>query len=1087
MQRRCLKAVVLSFVIVGLCRAQQVTGDLLVNITDSSGSIVPAATLTLTQSSTSLKFVATSDELGNALYPQLQPGIYTLSVSKTGFQPHSVKDILIQVGQRARVDVRINVGALTETVTVSAAQATLLNAESASAGQVISQKSIVDLPLNGRNFIQLAQLSSGAVPLGIGSSPATGWTGRGDTTLSVAGLRESNVSFLVNGIETRNARFGSSGIRPSVEAIQEFRVQRSTFGAEFGRSAAVINTTIRSGSNELHGSIFEFHRNRVLDATDFFLNRTGRDKPQLKLNNFGTAVGGPLVIPKLYDGRNRTFWFFNYEGFRQRQSSAATATYPSREQLRGNLADDSAGTGLYPLSSALCQQNPRPAKCVDVLDPRTGQPFDDNRILPDRLDPQTQLALEFIPAPNFAVPAGSKDFPEFNTVGTAPLINDWDQFNARLDHQLGQSDQIYGTFAWSDETRISEALRPFGGESFPFSNRLVTATHMHTFSPAIINEFRFGYNRSITFRLSETSYGRDFAREVFGLKNTTDQAIVFGVPNFAVTGFSAIGSIPQVIGAEDENFQFTDNLSITRGRHNLRTGFQISKQNYYQDTNFSGNPTFSFDGRYTGTRGNGLAEFLLGIPFRASGAIGDSSQDMYTSYWAGYIQDDWHIVSNFTLNIGVRYEFSRPPTERNDESLWFSPELGRTLLAGQGIRREIVDPDWNNWAPRIGFAYRPSFLRDTVIRGGAGIYYATDNWNEEQFKGIGPPFFRAQTLEGHPTRPTLFMRDMLPPFTESQSLNPFTFDRLNRTPYLSQWTFGIQRSFRKDFLLEVEYAGSTGQKLPQRRNLNIATLDPTGTVPIQQRVPYPQFGFILMTYNGGWSSYNALTAKLEKRFSNGLYALFSYTWQKSLDLGATDEGSAMSVEQKKWDKGPSTFDVPHRFVASYSYELPFGRGKPFLAGLNGFAGALLGGWQVTGITTFSQGQAQTPTLGIDWLLIGNFSSSRPKIIGDVKAGRSLPDNYVNTSAFEQPRDHIQGNAGRGSIRQPGINNWDLGVVKNNRISERLSMQFRWEMFNAFNHTQFGGANLNMASMNFGKITGTLIGPRRMQVGLKLVF
>jgi hypothetical protein len=1087
MHYRYWKAIVLSLVVVGVCLAQQVTGDLLVNLTDSSGSIVPAATLTLTQSGTSLKFVATSDELGNALYPQLQPGIYTLSISKPGFQPHSVKDILIQVGQRARVDVRINVGALTETVTVSAAQTTLLNAESASAGQVISQKPIVDLPLNGRNFIQLAQLSSGAVPLGIGASPATSWTGRGDTTLSVAGLRESNVSFLVNGIESRNARFGSSGIRPSVEAIQEFRVQRSTFGAEFGRSAAIINTTIRSGSNELHGSVFEFHRNRVLDATDFFVNETGSEKPPLTLNNFGTAVGGPLVIPKLYDGRNRTFWFFNYEGFRQRQSSAPRATYPSREQLRGNLADDSAGTGLFPTNSPFCQQNADSEKCVDVLDPHTGQPFLDNVIPAPMLDAQTQLALEFIPTPNFGVPAGSRDFPEFNTVGTVPLINDWDQFNARLDHQLGQSDQVYGTFAWSDETRIPKALRPFGGESFPLSNRLVTATHMHTFSSSIINEFRFGYNRSRTFRLSETSYGRDFAREVFGLKNTTDQPIMFGVPSFSVTGFSAIGSISQAIGAEDENFQFTDNLSITRGAHNVRTGFQISKQNYYQITNFSGNPSFLFDGRYTGTDDNGLAEFLLGIPSRASGAIGDSIQDMYTTYWAGYIQDDWHIVPNFTLNIGVRYEFSRPPYERNDKSLWFSPELGRIFLAGQGIRREIVDPDWNNWAPRIGFAYRPSFLRDTVIRGGAGIYYSTDNWNEEQFKGMGPPLFQAQTLEGDPTHPNLSMKDMLPSFTASQSLNPFTFDRLNRTPYLTQWTFGIQRSFLKDFLLEIEYAGSTGQKLPQRRNLNIATIDPTGLVPIRDRVPYPQYGFILLTYNGGWSSYNALTAKLEKRFSNGFYGLFSYTWQKSLDLGATDEFSALSVEQKKWDKGPSTFDVPHRFVASYSYELPFGRGKPFLAGLNRFAGALLGGWQVTGITTFSQGQAQTPSVGSDWLRLGSFSTARPNIIGDVEAGRSLPRNYLNPSAFERPREHVQGNAGRGSIRQPGINNWDLGVVKNNRISERLAMQFRWEMFNAFNHTQFGAATLNIASENFGKITTTLIGPRRMQVGLKLIF
>ncbi|HEY6400157.1 MAG TPA: TonB-dependent receptor, partial [Blastocatellia bacterium] len=688
MRYRCWKAIILSLLFVVVCRAQQVTGGLLVNIIDSSGSIVPGAALTLTQNATGLKLVATSDELGNALYPQLQPGTYTLSVSKPGFQPQSVKDILIQVGQRARVDVRINIGALSETVTISAAQATLLNAESASAGQVISQKPIVDLPLNGRNFIQLAQLSSGAVPLGIGVSPASSWTGRGDTTISIAGLRESNVSFLVNGIETRNARFGSSGIRPSVEAIQEFRVQRSAFGAEFGRSAAIINTTIRSGSNDLHGSVFEFHRNAALDATDFFLNRTDREKPPLTLNNFGGAVGGPLMIPKLYDGRNRTFWFFNYEGFRQRQSSAATGTYPSAAQLRGNLADDSAGTGLFPTSLPFCQQNPRPAKCVDVINPFTGQPFPGNVIPAAMLDPQTQLALEFIPAPNVGVPVGSVRFPTFNTIGTVPLINDWNQFNGRMDHQLGQRDQVYGTVAWSDETRIPRALRPFGGESFPLSNRLVTATHMHTFTASIVNEFRFGYNRSRTFRLSETSYGRDFARELFGLKNTTDQSIMFGVPGFSVTGFSAIGSISQAIGAEDENYQFTDNLSVTRGKHNLRTGFQISKQNYYQITNFSGNPSFSFDGRYTGIRSNGLAEFLLGIPFRASGAIGDSIQNMYTTYWAGYVQDDWHIVPSFTLNIGIRYEFSRPPAERDNKSLYFNPETGGIVLAGQGVRSE---------------------------------------------------------------------------------------------------------------------------------------------------------------------------------------------------------------------------------------------------------------------------------------------------------------------------------------------------------------------------------------------------------------
>ncbi|MBO0799006.1 MAG: TonB-dependent receptor, partial [Blastocatellia bacterium] len=676
----------------------------------------------------------------------------------------------------------------------------------------------------------------------------------------------------------------------------------------------------------------------------------------------------------------------------------------------------------------------------------------------------------------------------FNTIGTVPFVNDRDQYNARLDHQVGKSDQIYGTFSWSDETQIRKALQPYGGESYPASNRLVSATHLHTFSLSVLNEFRFGYNKSRTFRLSEGAYGQDFPRDVFGLKNTSDQPIVFGVPVFGVSGYSAIGSLSEAIGAEDENFQFTDNLSIKRGTHNIRTGFQISKQNYLQITNFNGLPSFSFDGRYTGTRGNGLADFLLGIPYIASGAIGDSIQNLYTTYWSGYLQDDWQIVPRLTLNLGLRYEFSRSPRERDNKSLYFSPELGRILMAGQGIRPDIIDPDWNNWAPRIGFAYRPKFLRDTVIRGGAGIYYATDNWNEEQFKVMGPPLFQSQTIEGDLTHPTIFMRDMLPSFEASQDLNPFTFDRLDRTPYVSQWTFGIQRSFHKDYLLEVEYAGSTGQKLPQRRNLNVATLDPTGTVPIRDRVPYPQYSWILLAYHGGWSSYNALTAKLEKRFSNGFYALFSYTWQKSLDLGATDDGTAMSVDMKKWDKGPSTFDVPHRFVASYIYELPIGRGKRLLTGLKGFSNALLGGWQATGITTFSQGQAQTPGLGIDNLQIGSWSSSRPNIIGDVTAGRSLPYHYVNASAFATPAPGVQGNAGRGSIRQPGINNWDLGMDKNNRIGDRLTIQFRWEMFNAFNHTQFGPANLNLASGTaFGQIGGVLIGPRRMQVGLKFIF
>lgn len=1075
--------------------AQTISGDLVVNVVDSSGAAVAGSHLSLFDVETNVKTESATDTFGNALFFQLKPGLYRLEVEASGFRKAEIADIRIQVGQRARVDVQLQVGAVTESVTVSAAGATLLNAESSAIGQVLDQRSIVDLPLSGRNFIQLAALSAGAIPIGIGVSPATTWTGRSDMTLSIAGGRESNNSFLLNGIETRNARFGSVGIRPSIEAIQEFKIQRSTFGAEFGRSSAVVNTTMRSGTNDIHGSVFEFWQNRELNANDFFLNRTGRPKPPLNQHNFGTAIGGPVWIPKLYNGKNRTFWFFNYEAFRQRQSNSATGNYPSQAQLAGNLADDSAGTGIFPRSSPLCQANPTARKCVDIIDPTNGLPFPGNIIPANRIDATSKIAFQYIPVPNVAVPANSLAFPSFNTQGTPGVINDWDQYNVRIDHQLTTKDQIFGTFSWSNETRDVKALRPMGGEGFPLQNRLVTASWLHTFSPSILNDFRFGFNRSVTYRLSETSFGPNYAKDQFNLQNTTDQPIVFGVPSFSVSGFSAIGSISQAIGATDENMQWTDNLSIIRGKHNLRTGFQISRQAYYQITNFSGNPTFTFDGRYSRAQsaGYGIADFLLGIPGVAQGAIGDGAQDMRTTFYGAYVQDDWRIASNFTINVGIRYEFARSPVEIFNKSVYFNPEQGRLILAGQGVRPDIVDPDYNNFAPRFGFTWNPKFLNKMVIRGGYGIFYATDNFNEEQFK-TGPPFFQSQRLDGNPTTPNLFMANMLPSFSASPNLTPFTFDRRNRTPYLNQWSFGIEKVFGNNWVFEAEYAGSTGSKMPQRRNLNAASVDPTGTIPVVQRIPYPQYGAgMLLTYNGGWTSYNALTTKIERRYASGLYLLASYTWQKALDLGATDDFSTISAEVKKWDKGVSTLNVPHRFIASFNYELPFGKGRKYFANMNKAADLLLGGWQMNGIASFSQGQNQTLLLGVDWIQVGSFSRSIPNIVGDPFAGRSMPDRYWNPAAFDFPRDaqgnplRVVGNAGRNTFQQPGVNNWDIGLFKNFKMSERFNAQFRWETFNTWNHTQFGSANTSTTNAAFGTITSLRVAPRRMQLGLKILF
>ncbi len=636
-------------------------------------------------------------------------------------------------------------------------------------------------------------------------------------------------------------------------------------------------------------------------------------------------------------------------------------------------------------------------------------------------------------------------------------------------------------------------MRPLGGDVYPQTDRLYTVTYNRIVSPTMVNEFRFGHNRSLTYRQAETSNTQDYASQVFGLKNTSPNPFDFGVPDFNPSSFSGVGSLSEAIGATDTNIQFTDNFSWNTRLHNLRLGFAISRQLYDQITDFSGNPSFNFDGRFTGIQGIGLADMLLGFPISASAALGDSSQQLRTTFYAPYIQDDWRITPNLTLNFGIRYEYAAAPAEARGKALVFAPDLRTVVLADHGVRRSIVDPDFNNFAPRFGFAYRPGFAKNTVVRGGFGIYYATDNFNEEQFKVIGPPFYQSQTLQSDPTTPTLLMGNLMPSLSASPNLNPFSFDRHNRTPYVSQWSFGIQRTIDQNYLLEVQYVGSTGQKLPERRNLNIASIDPTGKVPIVQRVPFPAYGFVLLTYNGGWSNYNALTTRLERRFSSGLYMLASYTWEKSLDLGATDEFSAISAEYKKWDKGVSTFNVPHRFVFSYVYELPFGRGKHFGGGINPALNLIAGGWQVTGITTFSAGQFQTPTVGVDWLNLGSFTTSRPDIVGPIAPNRSFPDAYVTRAAFDYPRDsagnpiQVEGNAGRNSIEQPGINNWDMGIFKNTHVGERFNVQLRWEMFNIWNHTQYGTSNLTMTSANLGTITGLLVGPRPMQLGLRLSF
>lgn len=1070
---------------------QAITGDILGTVHDVSGAVIPGAKVVLTQTATSVRFTASTDIGGNYLFAQLKPAVYSIEVSKEGFKSTTVSGIDLLLGQRPRVDIILQLGQVTQTVTVNAGGVQLLETQTSSAGMVIQQRPIVQLPLNGRDFMQLTALVPTVSPVLNGNSPATQWTGLGSggASTSVAGMRESNISYLLDGIETRNARLGSEDLHPSIDALQEFKMQTDSFSSEFGRSSAIVNMDLKSGTNQFHGDTYEFVRNSALDANDFFFNSENLPIPHYSQNDFGATLGGPIR-------RNKTFLFMSYEGFRSRTGETGQALVPSAAQWTGDLADNSAGTGIFPTSSVFCQANPGSSRCVNVINPFTHQPFPGNVIPASMLDPVAQKWHEFTPAPNIPSAVNSATTPLFNYAASPIVRNDFNDANVRMDDSIGPKDQIYGSYSFHDVPHISPSVMPLAGESFPLRSQVASLTYNHIFSPTIVNEARFGYNRGKWFLVSQGALGLNYAANLFGFKNTSPNPFDFGVPDAAMPGFTTIGSYSESIGSIDQDFQWVDNLSVVHGNHNLKIGLDIMRERFFQITDFSGIPNMSFTGQFSGSS---LADMLLGVPFTAQTAVGNSAQDLRSTYWGFYLQDDWRALPSLTLNLGIRYEYTSPAYDKYNRTAWFNPATQQVEYSDlHQVRNGVINPDYANVAPRFGFAYSPRFVKNTVLRGAFGIFYATDNWNELQFLVNAPRYYSTQSLTSNPVTPTISLENVFPPPSPAAGTAfPFTLDNMNQTPYVFEWNLDLQHVFGNNWLTDVGYVGNRGVELPQRMNEDAGAFDPTGTIPLSDRVPYPALSGILLSYNGGWSSYNALAARLEKRTSSGLYLLGSYTYSKCLDIGNTDDFSMASRDFNVYDKGNCDYNTPQRAVFSYTYELPFGRGRRFLGDASGLGGKLLGGWEVTGITTFSSGQYMNVTLPGNWLNIGSFSTAVPNKIGPTYPANRTVNNWLDINSFVFPGCpsyvacanglHIEGNAGRNQIEEPGINDWDMGLIKDTRISERFSTQFRAEFFNTWNHAQFASPNGSLIAGQFGRISSLLIPPREIQFGLKLFF
>jgi hypothetical protein len=1080
--------------VVSLCvpsaAAQQETATITGTVTDATGAIIPRAAVTVTNVQTNLSVRTESDDRGLYVVPSLRPGDYSVTAQSSGFPKTVRSGITLQVAQVARVDITLQTGQLTEVVEVVGATS-LLETQTSSRGAVIDQKKIVELPLNGRDYNQLALLSPGVLP-GTPRLASVNFKG----VLNVNGNRTFNNVFLLDGVDNISYSNSFRGenvqlVQPSVEALQEFKIQTNAYSAEFGRSSgAVVNAVIKSGTNSLRGSVYEFLRNDALDANNFFSNALGAPKPKRERNQFGAAVGGPLV-------RNKTFWFADYEGLRDQEGVPRVRQVPTAAEKAGLFG----------------------AAVVDPFAPGRPQ-FSRNAqgqwVIPaERWDPVGAAIVALIPDPNVA---GTTIYASTPVTDTRQ-----DQFDVRLDHQFSGDLTIFGRYSFVDTLTFRPAPLPGLGEgSFNDAfgsndNRSQGLALGLTWvaSSNFVGDIRFGYARGDYFTYPP-NFGIDGAAAV-GLTNVpNDPAIVGGVPKVNIQGFDAVGrhtSTPQFQTPRSWNPRAV--FSWNRGEHLLKFGAEfLHVQTRINDLNATIG-RMNFENRFTN---RAVGDLLLGLPSQlalTSFTVMDQGQDMQFYF----IQDDYRVTPKLTANLGLRYEYATPPRERDNQFANFDPQTGTMIFATDGdtFERALIHPDRNNFAPRIGFAYAP--LDKWVVRGGYGVFFThTVRQGREGLLGFNPPYLVDNLLQTGVTGAAAVASAA--PFTlrngypsgllDPNSLSPTVMrrgqDPNQRTPYIQQYNIGVQYELMPDVVLDIAYVGNKGTKLNGFRNLNqrAVTTNPDGSQSAGAR-PYTALGDIQWMENRVNSSFKSLQARLEKRFTNGLSATVSYTWGRALsdapDHISTSGGGAgidtgvfrepQDANNLRAERGPAEFDVEHRFVASYIWELPFGHGRAIGSEWNQALDVVLGGWQLTGINVLQSGLALTATLGGSTVLnLGGERRARPNLIGDPE----LPDSertlerWFNTDAFAafSPAPQAFGNAGVGIMRGPGMINFDFLLAKNFPLDDRRSFQFRIELFNAFNNSNFGPPNIMRDSSGFGQIL-TAGAARIIQFGLKFYF
>ena len=1169
--------------IAGIAWGQKDMGSIVGTVRDASGAVLPGAKVTIIDVDRGTTFNTTTNTTGEYLANPLHIGRYNITVEHEGFRKEVVGPIEVNVQSRPEVNVTLKVGQISETVTVTS-EGQQLETETSELGHLVTGRQATTLPLNGRNFAQLAQLTAGVAPAEPGS--------RTETTFGFSsnGARALQNNYLLDGVDN-NANLadvlnGSAYvIQPSVDAIGEFKVETNSYSAEFGRgNGAILNAVIKSGTNQFHGNVYEFFRNDKLDGRNAF-DFLGRQPYQQ--NQFGATFGGPIV-------KDKTFFFVDYEGLRIRQALPQLMLIPTPAQLSGDFSsflDPSTQITNNGVPVLDCNSKPtyqgeifNPASTQSRVDLATGNPLPGypSGFCGVPVGGYTSSGMPTNIIPSNLIGTGAKNIaalfpapiPGFNINGNNYLVDpkkslSQNNFDVRVDQRFTNNDDVFGRFSYEDQPIFTPG---------PFTNFLdgggFTAGHQdnayrsaavswtHTFSPKLINEARLGYNRINSHRLQPFS-NTDVSGQLglIGVPFAPDNG---GLPNMCFVNYSCIGSSGFLPSIEKQNsYVINENLIWIRGRHSLKFGTEIRFEQFtmFQDSaphgdigfgpDFTSNPAQPTNADGSTTGGDDIASFLLGAADSAdiSSIYGP---DYHRKTYAFYGQDDIRVNERLTVNLGLRWEFFHPVTEGHNRMSTFDFASGSLIVpAGQNaqltptiasflpIQRTgsnyLVNPDYRNFAPRIGFAYKIS--DPLVLRGGYGIFYGGQESGPFSFPspGFNPPYFLQQSFSspcGSPVTPSTaicaigfkppsdrsqaisnFWTDGYPASSLSDPNNPllYSIDRNLRTPMMQQWHLGFEYQLPSATVLGISYAGSKGTHLYGFYNGNQALPSTDPNAPLAPRRPFPAVDGTIDAFRSNTNSnYNSLQVSLEKRMTHGLMFQASYTYAHALDeassasLGSLANGDFRDQRFPFLEYGNSDFDVRHRFTISYSYDLPFGRGKMFGGNAHGLANQIIGNWQIAGITSAGTGNYFTVTdplvnsSNTDCGGTVGFNCSRPNVVGNPNATPCVPGTFFNTCAFQSNLvQGTYGNEARNQVRGPGFQTWDMTFAKLFPVKEQMRVEFRADFFNIWNHTNplwgpIGAAGqvepvaIELGTPQFGQFQAAR-DPRFIQFALKFYF